>query len=37
MTAVPKPSVAKLSTALITARNGFCYLTIRQFGRNRGA
>ena len=34
MTAVPKPRVAKLSNALITARNGFCSLTVRQFGRN---
>ena len=26
---IPKPS-----TALVTARNGFCSLTIRQFSRN---
>ena len=36
MTAVPKPRVPKLSNALVTARKGYCYLTIRQFGRNRG-
>ena len=34
MTAVPKPTVPKLSNALVTARKGLCYLTIRQFGRN---
>ena len=34
MTAVPKPRVPKLSNALVTARKGCCYLTIRQFGRN---
>jgi len=34
MTAVPKPRIPKLSNALVTARQGFCYLTIRQFGRN---
>ena len=34
MTDVPKPRVSKLSTALITARDGFCSLTVRQFGRN---
>ena len=32
MTAVPKPRVAKLNTALATARKGFCYRTIRQPG-----
>ena len=32
MTAVSKPRVAKLNTALATARNGFCYRTIRQPG-----
>ena len=31
---MPKPRLAKLSNALITARNGFCSLTVRQFGRN---
>ena len=36
MTAVPKPRVPKLSNAVVTARKGFCYLTIRQFGRNHG-
>ena len=36
MTAVPKPRVPKLSNALVTARKGYCYLTIRQFGRNHG-
>ena len=36
MTAVPKPGVPKLSNAFVTARKGFCYLTIRQFGRNQG-
>ena len=34
MTAVPKPKVPKLSNAVVTARKGLCYLTIRQFGRN---
>ena len=37
MTAVPKSKVPKLSNALVTARKGYCYLTIRQFGRNHGA
>ena len=37
MTAVPKPWVPKLSNTLATARKGYCYLTIRQFGRNHGA
>ena len=36
MTAVPKPKVPKLSNAVVTARKGYCYLTIRQFGRNHG-
>ena len=36
MTAVPKPRVPKLSNAVVTARKGLCYLTIRQFGRNHG-
>ncbi len=36
MTAVPKSKVPKLSNALVTARKGLCYLTIRQFGRNHG-
>ena len=33
---MPKPRVSKLSTALITARDGFRYLTVRQYGRNHG-
>ena len=37
MTAVPKPRIPKLSNALITARNGFCSLAVRPFGRNWGA
>ena len=36
MTAVPKPRVPNLSNAVVTARKGCCYLTIRQFGRNHG-
>ena len=31
-----KPKVPKLSNALVTACNGFFYLTIRQFSRNQG-
>ena len=36
MTAVPKPRIPTLSNAVVTARKGYCYLTIRQFGRNHG-